>query len=80
MNSRHVLIVEDELILAMDMEARLVDLGYAVVGIASTGAAAVAAAEQHQPDLILMGIRLSGDMGLPPPWSFAAPTTFLCSS
>ena len=62
MESRRLLIVEDEILLAMDLQTRLTDLGYSAVDIASTGAAAIAAAEQHQPDLILMDIRLHGGM------------------
>lgn len=62
MQPRQLLIVEDEFLLAMDLEARLTDMGYSVVGSVDTGAAAVAAAEQHPPDLILMDIRLYGDM------------------
>jgi CheY-like chemotaxis protein len=62
MKSHQLLIVEDEFILAMDMEERLAEMGYSVVGTAHTGAAAIAAAEQHQPDLILMDIHLAGGM------------------
>jgi len=62
MKSRRLLIVEDEIILAMDLRTRLTDLGYSVVSIVDTGAAAITAAEQHQPDLILMDIRLYGGM------------------
>ena len=57
-----ILIVEDEIILANDLEARLIDLGYRVVGIACTGPAAIAAAERFRPDLMLLDIRLSGKM------------------
>ena len=62
MKPPQLLIVEDEILLAMDMEARLAEMGFCVVDKAGTGAAAIAAAEQHHPDLILMDIRLSGDM------------------
>ena len=62
MPAHRILIVEDELILAIDLEARLLDMGYTVVGMADSGAAAVVAAAQHQPDLILMDVRLSGAM------------------
>lgn len=62
MQPHRLLIVEDEILLAMDLEVRLAAMGFSVVDIASTGAAAIAAAEQHQPDLILMDIRLSGSM------------------
>ena len=62
MKPPQLLIVEDELLLAMDMEARLAEMGYGVVAKVDTGAAAIAAAEQHRPALILMDIRLAGDM------------------
>ena len=62
MKPRRLLIVEDECVLAMDLEARLSDLGYSVCDTASTGAAAIAAANLLLPDLILMDIHLSGDM------------------
>lgn len=62
MHARRLLIVEDELILAMDLKDRLNDLGYTVVDTVSTGEAAVAAARGHLPDLILMDIRLAGRM------------------
>lgn len=62
MKPSSLLIVEDEIILATDLEARLMDLGYRVVGIVCTGPAAINAAEQFLPDLILMDIRLSGKM------------------
>lgn len=69
MQPQRLLIVEDELILAMDLKERLVGLGYAVVGTVSTGVEAVAVAQLHQPDLILMDIRLSGDMdGIAAAW------------
>ncbi len=57
-----VLIVEDERIVAGDLRARLRRMGYRVVGIASTGADAIHAADEHHPDLVLMDIRLEGAM------------------
>ena len=62
MQPRRLLLVEDELLLAMDLEARLAAMGFSVVDMAATGAAAIAAAEQYRPDLVLMDIRLSGQM------------------
>ncbi|MEN9975809.1 MAG: hypothetical protein RLZZ282_1815 [Verrucomicrobiota bacterium] len=62
MTPHSLLIVEDEIILAKDLECRLKELGYQVVGIVSTGLASIAAAEQLSPDLILMDIRLAGKM------------------
>lgn len=54
-----ILIVEDEAITAIELESHLEDLGYTVVGIAGTASAALAAAEQHRPDLVLMDVRLA---------------------
>ena len=55
-----VLIVDDEIIIARDLEARLSRLGYEVVGIASTGSEAIALAEKLRPSLVLMDIVLKG--------------------
>jgi signal transduction histidine kinase len=57
-----LLVVEDELIVARDIEQQLSDLGYQSVGIASTGEQAVALAQQHKPDLVLMDIQLASAM------------------
>ncbi|MCK5124699.1 MAG: response regulator [candidate division Zixibacteria bacterium] len=62
MSSRpRVLIVEDELIVARNLQERLHKLGYDVAEIASTGEEAVSSAGKHQPDIVLMDIRLKGD-------------------
>lgn len=55
-----ILIVEDELITAADLEDALVRLGHHVAGTASSGKAAIERAEKARPDLILMDIRLKG--------------------
>jgi len=62
MKPHRLFIVEDEILIAIDLRARLIDLGYTVVGIASTGIAAIKAVQNDPPDLILMDIHLSGDM------------------
>jgi two-component system cell cycle sensor histidine kinase/response regulator CckA len=61
MNER-ILIVEDEAILALDLEQRLTGMGFVVVDTASTGADAIEMAGRHRPDLVLMDIRLRGEM------------------
>ena len=53
-----VLVVEDEAVVALEIQLRLRQSGFTVVGIADDLAGAVAAAAQHQPDLILMDIQL----------------------
>ena len=62
MGVRRILIVEDERLIALDLQRRLTQLGYTVVGNVAAGAQAITAACQLQPDLILMDIRLQGDM------------------
>lgn len=55
-----VLVVEDEILIAVDIRATLVASGYVVVGIAATADQAVAAAIRERPDIVLMDIRLAG--------------------
>ncbi|HEY0843792.1 MAG TPA: EAL domain-containing protein [Noviherbaspirillum sp.] len=55
-----ILIVEDEAIVALDLQMRLQDMGYLVCGIADNAADAVSRARQCQPSLILMDIVLKG--------------------
>lgn len=55
-----ILIVEDEWFIAIESEAVLRDSGFDVVGIAVSADEAVALAAEHEPDLILMDIRLRG--------------------
>ncbi|MCF7914362.1 MAG: response regulator [Spirochaetaceae bacterium] len=62
MASVRILLVEDESIVAMDMERRLSALGYSVIEHVLSGEDAVAKAEQEKPDLILMDIHLKGNM------------------
>ncbi len=57
-----ILIVEDELIVARDLEDTLLGLGYKKPIIVSTGEAAVEKAREHKPDLVLMDIMLGGKM------------------
>jgi PAS domain S-box-containing protein len=59
--SRRIMVVEDEQIIAEDLRDRLKVLGYEVVGIAATGAAAIAMVEVERPDLVLMDIELKGE-------------------
>lgn len=55
-----ILIVEDEGIVAMDLQDRLSRLGYKVVAVVANGKDAVAQATKQHPDLILMDIRIKG--------------------
>jgi two-component system, cell cycle sensor histidine kinase and response regulator CckA len=57
-----ILIVEDQGIVALDLERTLTGFGFAVVGKASSGKDAIGKAHEINPDLVLMDIMLEGDM------------------
>ncbi|MCX6049987.1 MAG: response regulator [Chloroflexi bacterium] len=57
-----ILVVEDEGIVAMEIQNRLASMGYRVVALASVGEVAIEKARQLQPDLVLMDIRLKGNI------------------
>ena len=60
-----ILIIEDEPIIAMDLEAIVRDLGHHVVGVARERGQAVALAAERQPQLIMADIHLEdGDSGI----------------
>ncbi|MBF0553274.1 MAG: response regulator [Nitrospirae bacterium] len=58
----NILVVEDEIITARDIEAKLKKLGHGVAGIASSGEEAMQKAAELTPDMILMDITLDGKM------------------
>ena len=57
-----ILIAEDEIVVALDLEQSLTGLGYDVVGVADTGRGAVRLVNEVRPHLVLMDIRLKGQM------------------
>jgi PAS domain S-box-containing protein len=59
---KSILIVEDEGVVALSLQAVLKKMGYKVVGIAVTGNEAIALAQEHKPDVILMDIHIKGDI------------------
>ena len=58
----HIMVVEDQIITAMDIVDKLEDMGYFVTGNVSTGYEAIEKARELSPDLILMDIMLKGDL------------------
>jgi PAS domain S-box-containing protein len=56
-----VLIVEDELIVAADIEGSLGELGFQVVGTAGNAQKALALVAEQRPHVVLMDIQLHGD-------------------
>jgi two-component system, response regulator PdtaR len=57
-----ILIVEDENIVAMDIKKILLDYGYEVTSVTSSGEEAITKVREQKPDLILMDIVLKGKM------------------
>jgi PAS domain S-box-containing protein len=62
MGTGKVLIVEDEPIVAMDLNQEIQELGYDVVGIAESADEALAVVQAEVPDFALMDIRIEGSM------------------
>ncbi len=57
-----ILIVEDENIIALDIRSMLEDLGYLVSDMVSSGEESIKSASRTKPDLILMDIKLKGNL------------------
>ncbi len=62
MAKAQILVVEDDNIVVMELRDRLQGMGYAVCAVASYGEEAIQKAGEARPDLVLMNIRLKGDM------------------
>lgn len=60
-----VLIIEDEPIIALDLEALVKDLGHDIAGVAATRTEAIALAKASRPGLVLADVRLAdGSSGI----------------
>lgn len=59
---QRVLIVEDDLIISLVIENMVRELGHEVIAKAVSGEEAVELAMEHKPSLILMDVRLKGEM------------------
>ncbi len=62
MPNAKLLVVEDEEIVAFDIESTLKGLGYEVLDVVASGEEAIASAAKMLPDLVLMDIMLKGSM------------------
>jgi PAS domain S-box-containing protein len=60
MHKPRIMLVEDEKVVAADIQECVTGLGYEVVGSAATGTEALRLAVNTQPDLVLMDIKLKG--------------------
>jgi len=57
----HVLIVEDEYLIALGLSLQVQAMGLAVCASAATAEEAIAFAQLHRPRVVLMDVRLAGD-------------------
>ena len=62
MNKAKILVVEDEPLIADDIEAGLVDNGYEVSAIVDNANDAIAAIKKNKPDLALLDIKIEGSI------------------
>jgi DNA-binding NarL/FixJ family response regulator len=61
-NMNKIMVVEDEAVIAIRLQERLMAMGYHVVGISYSGEDAMEQARRLRPDLILMDIMIPGEM------------------
>jgi DNA-binding NarL/FixJ family response regulator len=54
-----VLVVEDDFLVAMELESGLADAGFIVVGVAATAEEAIRLAKSEHPHLVVMDVRLA---------------------
>jgi two-component system, cell cycle sensor histidine kinase and response regulator CckA len=62
MSNGKFLIVEDEFVVAETLRTELASMGYEVMGLAASGEEALSLVSSGKPDLVLMDIKLRGEM------------------
>ncbi len=62
MTKANIMIVEDEFVIAMETKSNLKNIGYEVTSIVDSGEKVIAKIKEDLPDLILMDIRIKGEM------------------
>ncbi|MBN1315969.1 MAG: PAS domain S-box protein [Anaerolineales bacterium] len=61
-NNARILVVEDQILIGKEIQNTLIDLGYSVPLIASSGIEAIEKTKSLKPDLVVMDIVLNGEM------------------
>ena len=62
MDSKEVLIVEDEVLVGMMLARKIERFGFTVCAVVGTGEEAVSAVRRHRPGAVLMDVSLGGPM------------------
>ncbi len=62
MKKTKIMIVEDEILIAMNMKVELSSIGYEICNLVVSGEDAIKIAEQEKPDVVLMDIILNGEI------------------
>jgi DNA-binding response OmpR family regulator len=62
LTTARILIVEDDMLIALDLQTTLEDLGYQVTSVVSTGKEGIQEVERSDVDLVLMDVRLAGEL------------------
>lgn len=65
LRGRRVMIVEDEMLVAMELETLLGEQGCSVVGPAPTAARALALIDEELPDAAILDVNLDGQTAVP---------------
>jgi two-component SAPR family response regulator len=65
LQGRRVMVVEDEMLVAMELEILLVEQGCAVVGPAPTADRALALLDEGLPDAAILDVNLNGHTAVP---------------
>lgn len=60
----HALIIEDEILIAFELEDRLREMGFHSFDVAATPLQAIELAQRRRPDLITADVRISGGTGI----------------
>jgi AmiR/NasT family two-component response regulator len=61
-SGKKILIVEDQVVIALNLEQVLNQLGYKVIGITHTGEDSIEFVKKESPDVVLMDIMLAGEI------------------
>lgn len=67
-----ILIVEDELVIAIELQRLLEDEGYTVIGPVKSVAHALASIEEDSPDAVILDLNLGGERSTPVAATLAA--------